>query len=636
MGIWLGRLALLAMIIMQGCTAAGLGIHQPEAPSAGPRPAWLARFNAYREGAGLKPAKENRGYSDGDLKHAKYLVKNRKNVAFGQEMHNEDPAAPYYTAEGLEAARTSDVIPAGPAPYDDEGAIDIWLSGPFHALPMLDPDLEEVGYGRYCEEGECAAALRVGRDEKWARSHQMSMAHYDPERHQHESPYVYEMPVEAKPLSKPIEFPPDGAVMNTTSFNGGEWPNPLASCPGYIPPTGPALILQLGTQTVPEITGTSFQAGGHQLEHCVFNAPTYKNPDPVQAKTAQGILRTMGAVVMFPRVPLTTGTKYDVSIVAGERSYRWSFSVAAKPAGAPPPAPSLGEDDLAAGTGRTPRSSAWLTRINAYRAAAGAPALVENESFSDGDLKHAIYLVKNSLTTRPGPAAHTEDLSKPFYTPEGLEAAKTSDLISAIPGRLDAIDWYMTGPFHRLAILDPELHQAGFGRYCENDRCAVALRLSRRRQSELQAPSGRAMSAAPLAPVPPIGFPPDGSLINQPSYSGDEFPDALKACKGYRAPTGPPITLQLGKGVNTQLSGHSFSINGRNLEHCVFDASTYTSNNSREVQVARHNLELRGALVMIPRAPLEPGATYDVAITAGGLTYKWSIAVAPKAAAASR
>lgn len=308
---------------------AARGADQP----AGGQASWLARLNGYREAAGLRAVKENGSFSEGDFKHARYLVKNHVGFGAGAAAHSEDAANPWYSREGLEAAQTSDVIPPGGSAFDDEEAIDLWLSAPFHALPMLDPDLGEAGFGRYCENGQCAAALRVGRDESWFRNpaHSASLSRLDPERHLHDNPYVYELPVATHALASPIEFPPDGAVISAGSFDGNEWPDPLAPCAGYRPPTGPAITLQLGTEVNPEVTAHSFARDGERLEHCIYDASTYANPDAIQARSANGILKLMGVVVLIPREPLISGATYSVSITARGATHAWSFSVASRP-----------------------------------------------------------------------------------------------------------------------------------------------------------------------------------------------------------------------------------------------------------------------------------------------------------------
>ncbi len=43
----------------------------------------------------------------------------------------------------------------------------------------------------------------------------------------------------------------------------------------------------------------------------------------------------------------------------------------------------------------TPIPVGWLAYVNAYRAMANLPPVAENSTWSDGDFKHARYMVKN-------------------------------------------------------------------------------------------------------------------------------------------------------------------------------------------------------------------------------------------------
>jgi len=319
------------VLLLAGCDLQNM-THQGEPGSARSRAAsspWLARLNEYREPQGLSPVAENPTLSEGDLAHARYLVKNNMiGISYGAEMHNEHPDNPFYSREGLEAARASDVIPPGGPPFDGPEAIDVWMSAPFHALPILDPDLREAGFAEYCQGSECAAALRVGRDESWFRNPAHTHLE-DLERHQ-VSPGMYELTVRTKRLASPIELPPNGAAITHGSFDGGEWPDPLAACPGYQPPTGPAVILELGTEVNPEITSHSFSSDGVALDHCIFNADSYENRDESQQNAARSNLKLMGAIVMMPRAPLVAGKTYDVVITGGDQTHEWSFKFAPK------------------------------------------------------------------------------------------------------------------------------------------------------------------------------------------------------------------------------------------------------------------------------------------------------------------
>ena len=109
-----------------------------------------------------------------------------------------------------------------------------------------------------------------------------------------------------------------------------------------------------------------------------------------------------------------------------------------------------------------------------------------------------MYVVKNYHDAIEhgglGAEMHTEDPGSPGFTPEGLDAAKTSDMdVWSMHGRSNdiiytsdssawgspawSIDGWMAIPFHRMPILNPALTSAGFGIYCEAEACAAGLNL---------------------------------------------------------------------------------------------------------------------------------------------------------------
>ena len=102
------------------------------------------------------------------------------------------------------------------------------------------------------------------------------------------------------------------------------------------------------------------------------------------------------------------------------------------------------------------------------------------------------------------------------------------------------------------------------------------------------------------------------------SYKGGEFPDPLSACAGYSAPTGLPITIQVGGNVATTVGAHVFTGNGSPLTHCVIDSSNPSLGSS---------LKSRGAVILIPQTPLQAGVNYTVALTVNGVPYTWSFSV---------
>ena len=93
----------------------------------------------------------------------------------------------------------------------------------------------------------------------------------------------------------------------------------------------------------------------------------------------------------------------------------------------------------------------------------------------------------------------------------------------------------MSAPFHRLSMLNPRLHSASLGNWCEGAVCVVTLNVT----------AGADKIERDTALPTPIKFPgPDSTLIMNSSEG--EWPDPLTACPGYTTPSGLPITLQVG------------------------------------------------------------------------------------------
>ena len=127
---------------------------------------WLRTLNDYRAMAGLGLVREDPAFSAGDFAHARYLVKNAGSrseaMAMGAEVHNERPDKLWYSDAGLRAARSGDIDQWWGRGHPPPGwAIDHWVASTWHRLALLNPRLNEVGYGEFCEHGTCAAVLDV-------------------------------------------------------------------------------------------------------------------------------------------------------------------------------------------------------------------------------------------------------------------------------------------------------------------------------------------------------------------------------------------------------------------------------------------------------------------------------------------
>lgn len=272
-------------------------------------------------------------------------------------------------------------------------------------------------------------------------------------------------------------------------------------------------------------------------------------------------------------------------------------------------------------------SDTWLSRLNQYRQSAGLIPVSEVDELSTGDASHARYLVANNAAMiRSGKidaSIHEEDPNKPYFTPEGKTAGALSDIDAVYtdppeaPDSPWAIENWITGPFHRMWLLNPTLHQVGYGQYCQKGICAAALNI----HSGVDADPG-SMGA--------VMYPSDRATIRNGKFGADEseWPDPLATC-GYHTPTGMPITLQIGGKAPAGLEEYSLSRNGTAVASCAFDASSYKSADPIALERVRKQLEHFAAIVMVPKEPLVPGATYSVKITASGQTFSWWFAVEP-------
>ncbi len=185
----------------------------------------------------------------------------------------------------------------------------------------------------------------------------------------------------------------------------------------------------------------------------------------------------------------------------------------------------------------TVASPAWLAEFNLWRATAGLAALTENSTWSAGDYNHALYMVKNDLVT------HYETPGTPYYTTDGDSAARNSNIyVSSSTSTTDgsAIDWWMQAPFHELGMMDPRLATTGFGSYRE-------VKSGWDMGAAVDVLRGNSFSGGTY----PDYFPGNGSNEPLMSYGGNEFPDPLQACSGYAAPTGLPVSIQVGGNVAT-------------------------------------------------------------------------------------
>ncbi len=300
--------------------------------------------------------------------------------------------------------------------------------------------------------------------------------------------------------------------------------------------------------------------------------------------------------------------------------------------------------------------------MNYYRAMCGADPVEEFRPLSQDATAHSRYVVLNHI--RPGdvtlidnhlkgagrlaPELHGEDPKLPGYSSGGAAIAGNSNVIEAdaIPSDGTAfIDHLMSNPFNAMLVLDPELYYLAYGQYCQDGLCAATFQMRREilsgfkilyrhasseTENSFHMPSG----IRPRYFRKPIEFPAEGSTIPLRSYSEHLSLDPLAPCAGYAIPSGLPIFISVGRhGYEdaSLLTAHALLEDGNPIEHCAYDASRYTNNDSRIQSDARKGLSYSMAAVIVPRAPLKPGSVYKVSMTIDSTEYNWSFKVATDA-----
>ena len=272
-------------------------------------PAWLVEINKYRLAAGLNPVTDNTSWDAALAAHLAYLANTPASYRTGvyANDHTENPASPWYSAAGAQAAADSNLY-AGAVGFTPLDFIDGWLAAPFHAVGILRPGLQQVAFVYNSTTGDAGLNVISGL-------------------------------ADLTPPTTPVLFPGPGVTTHLMAF-GGELPNPLQTC-GWTGAAGLPLIALLPTTPADRITATVAGPGGVESTAassvCVVDQWTYTSTNEVYGPTGMDILQSDNAVFLIPRSPLTTGTYTATINQPGESSITWSFSaVAPVPNFAPP------------------------------------------------------------------------------------------------------------------------------------------------------------------------------------------------------------------------------------------------------------------------------------------------------------
>ena len=264
---------------------------------------WLGVVNAYRSQSGLSPVTENPAWSTGASNHSCWMLLN--GIA-----HDEAPGTAGYTTTGDEAGNSGNVAVSSNPNATARSHIDLWMSGPFHAIGILRSSLTQTGFGLCASPPNptatawnSAGTLDVIRGNNW------------------QSP---------KP-SSPVVFPGNGSTTSLTRFIA-ESPDPRTFCNWGGKSVGLPLIA-LMPSVVSAATATLTGPGG-PIQTCVLHKGNTSG-------NASAILAGDNAVVVVPASPLVAGD-YSVTVGSDGGNAAWSFEVdpsATLGGDAAPPAP---------------------------------------------------------------------------------------------------------------------------------------------------------------------------------------------------------------------------------------------------------------------------------------------------------
>ncbi len=280
----------------------------PAAEAASPTPTiaavgtdWLQFVNRFRASAGLPPLRENTAWSLDAFDHSRYMAYT------GDLSHSQDVNSPYFSRAGMAAAENGNIAAGYNSSEPFQWAFNYWMSAPFHALPIIDPQLATTGFAEYRSPDAllgATATLDVRRG-------------------------LGPLP---DGVAYPIRYPGDGASTWVLRYSLPEFPEALSTCPGYQQPTGAPIILQLGDgRLTPHVTATSLARDGQYLAHCWFDETTFTHPNEFRQRSARTILDQRDAIVLIPQEPLLLNTTYAVRIDANGQTYTWSFHTVAGP-----------------------------------------------------------------------------------------------------------------------------------------------------------------------------------------------------------------------------------------------------------------------------------------------------------------
>ena len=249
---------------------------------------WLGVLNAYRAQSGLSPVIAEPAWNEGSFNHSCWMLVN--GIA-----HDEQPGSLGYTSSGDLAGNNGNVAVSSNVSASAQDHMELWLTGPFHAIGMLRPSLARSAFGK-------CSTLTHPADGPWK-----SAATLDVLRGL-ENPGAQ--------LAQPITFPGDGATVRMDRFIA-ESPDPRSFCGWQGETVGLPLLVMMPSA----VDGASVDLTGPSgpVETCVLHRGNTSG-------IARDLLSGDNAVVVLPASPLLPGT-YQSAVSSTGGVAAWTFTI---------------------------------------------------------------------------------------------------------------------------------------------------------------------------------------------------------------------------------------------------------------------------------------------------------------------
>jgi uncharacterized protein YkwD len=250
---------------------------------------WLGVVNAYRAASGLPPVVENSAWSSGGRNHSCWMLLN--GIA-----HDEQPGTAGYTADGDAAGNSGNVAVSSNAATTARSHVELWMSGPFHAVGILRSSLRQAGYGM------CASPPNP-TNTQWRSAATLDV--------------VRGIDGAAPKPTSPVFFPGNGATTSLTRFVA-ESPDPRTFC-GW---SGQSVGLPL----------IALMPSAHNGAVATLDGPNGPIPTCVLTRSntsgvASSILGGDNALVVIPAAPLAPGSYRVAALTDNGQGANWSFTV---------------------------------------------------------------------------------------------------------------------------------------------------------------------------------------------------------------------------------------------------------------------------------------------------------------------